>query len=223
LAADDGQLAGRLAGAEVQPYGDDGSTADIDELWIGLRRSIEIDHEEMEQHERVLRELVEQRNELVHGFPPGWQAAVAGDADAVIGDLYSQYQRAMDTLERLRGWAQVEEAALNEQAAFLASPQGQRGIEVALLRSRGAVALHRADRHDDMPGRHDVAGACTAAARRPTCSAARCAAAGSSRSSRPCDASSAASPRPRSAATPGCEPATLRARKSVPAITARVT
>lgn len=88
-----------------------------------------------------MKELVDRRNELVHHFLPRWQAAVGGDAEAALDWLDAQREAAVGMLDRLQGWARTVETARKEHAAFFASAEGARQMELMFLRSSRLVVM----------------------------------------------------------------------------------
>ncbi|MFT7773392.1 hypothetical protein [Roseateles sp.] len=136
-----GDLAGRLVDEVLQPASDETAPDAIEEAWFGFRFSVETDAQTAARHAAELKELVDRRNELVHHFLPRWQAAVAGDAELATTWLDVQREAAVAMLERLRGWAKTMETACKEQAALLASEEGQRQMELLFLRSSRLVVM----------------------------------------------------------------------------------
>jgi hypothetical protein len=136
-----GELAGKLVGTVLQPDEDDAAPDAIDEAWFGFRFMIETDTETVARHEAELKELIDRRNELVHHFLPRWQAAATGDSDTTLAWLDMQREAALAILERLQGWARTVETARREQAAFFASEEGQRQMELLFLRSTRLVVM----------------------------------------------------------------------------------
>jgi hypothetical protein len=136
-----GELAGKLTGT-ILTHNERDTTPDvIDEAWFGFRFTIESDAESVARQEAELKDLVDRRNELVHHFLPRWQAAVGGDAETALGWLDAQREAAVGMLNRLQGWARTVETARNEHAAFFASEEGQRQMELLLLRSSRLVVM----------------------------------------------------------------------------------
>jgi hypothetical protein len=136
-----GELAGKLVVTVLQADETDTTPGAIDEAWFGFRFTIETDTEAVARHEDELKELVGRRNELVHHFLPRWHAAWAGDAEAALTWLDMQRDAAVAMLDRLRGWARTVETTLKEQAAFLASEDGERQMELLFLRSSRLVVM----------------------------------------------------------------------------------
>ena len=136
-----GDLAGKLSGTVLFQDERDATPDAIDEAWFGFRFTIETDAESVTRHDAELKDLVDRRNELVHHFLPRWQAAVGGDAEAALVWLDAQREAAVGMLDRLQGWARTVETARKEHAAFLASEEGQRHLELLLLRSTRLVVM----------------------------------------------------------------------------------
>lgn len=136
-----GDLAGKLTGTVLVQDERDATPDTIDEAWFGFRFTIETDAESVARHEAELKELVDRRNELVHHFLPRWQAAVGGDAETALAWLDAQREAAVGMLDRLQGWARTVETARKEHAAFLASEEGARQMELMFLRSSRLVVM----------------------------------------------------------------------------------
>lgn len=136
-----GDLAGKLTGTVLMQDERDATPDAIDEAWFGFRFTIETDAESVARHEAELKELVDRRNELVHHFLPRWQAAVGGDAETALAWLDAQREAAVGMLDRLQGWARTVETARKEHAAFLASEDGQRQMDLLLLRNSRLVVM----------------------------------------------------------------------------------
>jgi hypothetical protein len=136
-----GDLAGKLTDTVLTQDERDTTPDTIDEAWFGFRFTIETDAESVVRHEAELKELVDRRNELVHHFLPRWQAAVGGDAEAALTWLDEQREVAVGMLDRLQGWARTMETARKEHAAFLASDEGARQMELLFLRSSRLVVM----------------------------------------------------------------------------------
>jgi hypothetical protein len=136
-----GDLAGKLTDTVLTPDEREATPDAIDEAWFGFRFTIETDAESVARHEAELRELVDRRNELVHHFLPRWQVALGGDADAALAWLDAQREVAAGMLDRLQGWASTLETGRKEHAAFLASGEGARQIELLFLRSTRLVVM----------------------------------------------------------------------------------
>lgn len=82
-----GELAGKLVDSVLQPQAEYESPDEIDEVWLGLRFSVDADAEFVDRHDQEMRALVDARNDLIHHFLPRWQLAVGGDADEQAEDV----------------------------------------------------------------------------------------------------------------------------------------
>ena len=136
-----GTLAGQLTEAILLQDESDATPQETEEAWFGFGFRIETDAESVARHEAELKELVDRRNELVHHFLPRWQAAVDGDAEAALDWLDAQREAAVGILDRLQGWARTLETARKEHAAYFASDEGQRQMELLFLRSSHLVVM----------------------------------------------------------------------------------
>ena len=136
-----GELAGKLASSVLQPQPEHNSPEDIDEVWFGFRFSVGADAEFVDRHDQEMRALVDARNDLVHHFLPRWQSAVDGDTESPLVYLDAQRGDAVRMLERLQGWAHSLEFGRKQLAAFWASPEGERQMELAFLQGSRLVAM----------------------------------------------------------------------------------
>ena len=136
-----GDLTGKLVDTVLQQVDIEDAAKASHEDWLGFRFKIEGDAEVIARHERELKELVDQRNELVHHFLPLWQKAVAGDAEATLSWLDAQRASAVATLDRLTVWARTLQTARQELTDFLASDEGERIMELGYLRSNRLVEM----------------------------------------------------------------------------------
>jgi hypothetical protein len=136
-----GDLAGKLTCTVLMQDERDATPDVIDEAWFGFRFTIETDAESVARHEAELKELVDRRNELVHHFLPRWQVAVEGDAETALAWLDAQREAAIGMLDRLQGWTRTVETARKEHAAFFASEEGARQMELLFLRSSRLVVM----------------------------------------------------------------------------------
>ena len=136
-----GELAGKLASGVLQPHAEFRSPDDIDEPWVGFRFSVGADAEFADRHDQEMRTLVDARNDLIHHFLPRWQSAVGGDTDGALTYLDAQRTDAVRMLERLQGWARSLALGRKQLAAFWASPEGERQMELAFLQASRLVAM----------------------------------------------------------------------------------
>lgn len=136
-----GELAGKLVSSVLQPQPEHESPEAIDEVWFGFRFSVGVDAEFVDRHDQEMRALVDARNDLIHHFLQRWQSAVNGDSDGALAYLDAQRADAMRMMERLQGWAHSLEVGRKQLAAFWASPEGERQMELAFLQGSRLVAM----------------------------------------------------------------------------------
>lgn len=138
-----GVSAGKLLSSVFQPQPERESPDEIDEAWFGFgfRFLIGADAAYVDRHDQEMRALVDARNDLIHHFLPRWQSAVNGDSDGALAYLDAQRADAVRMMERLQGWAHSLEAGRKQLAAFRASPEGERQMELAFLQGSRLVAL----------------------------------------------------------------------------------
>jgi hypothetical protein len=136
-----GELAGKLASSVLQQPPENELPEDIDEVWFGFRFTVGADAEFVDRHDQEMRALVDARNDLIHHFLPRWQSAVRGDIDSALTYLDAQRADAVRMLGRLQDWASSLEAGRKQLAAFWASPEGERQMELAFLQGSRLVAM----------------------------------------------------------------------------------
>jgi hypothetical protein len=136
-----GELAGKLVDTVLRAPAEDDTPDDIGEVWIGFRFSFGMDAEFVHRHDSEMRALVERRNELIHHFLPRWQSVHNGDAENALAYLDAQNDETLRMMERLKGWARSLDAGRRQVAEYCASPEGQREIELAFLRSTSLVVM----------------------------------------------------------------------------------
>ena len=136
-----GELAGKLVNNILQPPAEHESPDEIDEIWFGFRFSVGADAEFVDRHDQEMRALVDARNDLIHHFLPRWQSSVGGDTESALTYLDAQRAEAVRMMERLEGWARSLETGRKQLAAFWASPEGERQMELAFLQGSRLVAM----------------------------------------------------------------------------------
>jgi hypothetical protein len=136
-----GILAGTLKDSVLTPPPERVSPVEIDEIWIGMHFSIEVDAEFVDLHDREMRALVDTRNDLIHNFLPRWHNAVKTDTASALEYLDSQHAEAIRMMDRLREWVRSMEENRKQYVEFLASPEYERHFELAFLRGSRLVAL----------------------------------------------------------------------------------
>jgi hypothetical protein len=88
-----------------------------------------------------MRALLDARNDLIHHFLPRWSAAVVGDVETALAYLDTQRDDTFRMLDRLRGWVNAMEEGRKQLAAFWASPEGVRQMELGFLQNSRLVAM----------------------------------------------------------------------------------
>jgi hypothetical protein len=136
-----GILAGKLKDTVLTPPLEKPAPDDIDEPWIGMHFSMEVDAEFVDLHDREMQALVNARNDLIHHFLPRWHSAVQSGTERALEYLDGQNAEAMRMMARLREWVDSMEEARKQHAEFLASPEGEKHFELAFLRGSRLVAL----------------------------------------------------------------------------------
>jgi hypothetical protein len=136
-----GILAGKLKDTVLTSPPDKAGPDDIDEIWIGIRFSMEVEAEFVDLHDREMQALVEARNDLIHHFLPRWHSATQSGTASALEYLDAQNAEAMRMLGRLRGWVQSMEEVSKQHIEVLASPEGERQLELAFLRGSRLVGL----------------------------------------------------------------------------------
>lgn len=136
-----GELAGKLTSSVLQPQAEHEAPDEIDEAWFGFRFSVGADAEFSDRHDQEMRALVDARNDLIHHFLPRWQLAVGGDTESALAYLDAQRADAMQMIERLQGWVRSVETGRQQLAAFRASPELERQMELVFLQSSRLVVM----------------------------------------------------------------------------------
>lgn len=136
-----GDLAGKLVSGVLEPQDEHQTPDQIDEPWVGFRFSVGVDAEFVDRHDQEMRALVDARNDLIHHFPPRWQAAVDGDAEGALTYLDAQRAETVRMSERLQNWARSLALGRKLLADFMASPDGECCFELAFLQSTRLVAM----------------------------------------------------------------------------------
>ena len=136
-----GELAGRMVTHVLQAPPEHQTPDEISEPWVGFHFSVETDAQFIDQHDQEMRALVDARNDLIHHFLPRWYSAVDGDADAALAYLDAQRDETFRMLDRLRGWVTTMDEGRKQLAAFFASPEGARQMELGFLQGSHLVAI----------------------------------------------------------------------------------
>lgn len=139
-----GELAGQFAeeiladAGEVEPEHESG---DGKRAWIAFSIRIEAEAASNAEFRDGLRALVQERNDLVHHFGSRWDSKSIETTRELLLQLDEQRERLIPLFERIRAIVLSMQEGMREQAAFLASPEGQRPIEQQWLRQSPLVRL----------------------------------------------------------------------------------
>ena len=125
-----GELAGRMVTHVLQAPPEHQTPDEISEPWVGFHFSVETDAQFIDQQDQEMRALVDARNDLIHHFLPRWYSAVDGDAEAALAYLDAQRDETCRMLDRLKCWVTTMDEGRKQLAAFLASPEGERQLEL---------------------------------------------------------------------------------------------
>lgn len=136
-----GILAGKLKDTVLTSPPERAAPDDIDEIWIGIRFSMEVEAEFVDRHDQEMQALVDARNDLIHNFLPRWHSAVQSGTASALEYLDAQNAEAMRMMDRLREWVQSMDETRKQHVEFLASPEGEKHFEMAFLRGSRLVAL----------------------------------------------------------------------------------
>lgn len=136
-----GELAGKPVSSVLQTQAERTAPDEIEEPWFGFRFTVGADAEFVDHHDQEMQALVGARNDLIHHFLPRWQSAANGDTDSALQYLNAQRADALRMLERLQGWAESLKVGRQQAAAYLASAEGNRQMELAFLQGSRLVAL----------------------------------------------------------------------------------
>ncbi|PTQ79309.1 hypothetical protein C8R21_13021 [Nitrosospira multiformis] len=116
---------------------------DATQAWISFIFSITGDNDFMESQRADLELMVRERNDLVHHFLPRWHPGSLEQMTAASAYLDQQYEKVLPMLEHLKSVAKSMQQAKETVAAFLASNEGERMLELAWLQNSPLVALLR--------------------------------------------------------------------------------
>lgn len=136
-----GELAGSMAALVLQPPRQDWVPDEVAEPWIGFGFTFESDARFIDEHNREMRALVDARNDLIHHFLPRWNLSGAADIEAALAYLDAQRDDTFRMLDRLKGWVKSMEEGRRQLAAFMASPEGMRQMELEFLQASRLVAM----------------------------------------------------------------------------------
>lgn len=116
---------------------------DATQAWMSFIFSITGDNDFMESQRPDLELMVRERNDLVHHFLPRWHPNSLEHMTAASTYLDQQYEKVLPMFEHLKSVAKSMHQAQETVAAFLASNEGERMLELALLQSSPLVVLLR--------------------------------------------------------------------------------
>lgn len=136
-----GELAGKMVTHVLQAPPEHQTPDEITEPWIGFHFTVETNAQFIDQHDQEMRALVDARNDLIHHFLPRWDSAVDGDAETALAYLDAQRDETFRMLDRLKGWVKALDEGRRQLAAFWASPEGVRQMELGFLHCSHLVAM----------------------------------------------------------------------------------
>lgn len=136
-----GELAGKMVAQVFQAPPEHQTPDEIIEPWIGFYFTVETDAQFIDRHDQEMRALVEARNDLIHHFLPRWHSAVDGDVETALAYLDAQRDETFRMMDRLNGWVKALDEGRRQMAAFWASPESVRQMELGFLQSSHLVAM----------------------------------------------------------------------------------
>jgi len=136
-----GELAGRMVAQVFQALPEHQTPEEITEPWIGFHFTVETDAQFIDQHDQEMRALIDARNDLIHHFLPRWHSAVEGDVETALAYLDTQRDETFRMMDRLNGWVKALDEGRRQMAAFWASPESVRQMELGFLQSSQLVAM----------------------------------------------------------------------------------
>ena len=101
------------------------------------------DTEFVESIRRDLKLMTEERNDLVHHFLPRWKPNVSEKLEEALAYLDAQRDKVLPMHEHLRSTVQHLQESAVELAAFMATPEYEKQIELMCLQARPLVSLFR--------------------------------------------------------------------------------
>lgn len=136
-----GELAGRMVTHVLQAPPEHQEPDEVTEPWVGFRFTVQADAQFVDQHDQEMRALVNARNNLIHHFLARWNSAADGDTEKALAYLDAQRDETFRMLDRLRGWVAAMDEGRKQLAAFMASPESVRQMELGFLQSSRLVAM----------------------------------------------------------------------------------
>ena len=101
------------------------------------------DTEFVECIRRDLKLMTDERNDLVHHFLPRWTPDVSEKLDEALAYLDAQREKVLPMHEHLRSAVQHLQYSANELAAFIATPEYEKEVELMWLQASPLVSLFR--------------------------------------------------------------------------------
>ncbi len=137
-----GQVAGDVVQALFADTDPESTTPDaITEPWLSFSFRIETDPAVVEEWRKTLKELIDERNDLVHHLLSRWNFHDADSCRALAVRLDEQRLRIIREIEKYRAHAQaVKEMGMALQA-FFDSEEGKRQFDLASLQQSRLVAM----------------------------------------------------------------------------------
>ncbi len=138
-----GQVAGDIVRSLFADSDEHISTtpAEISEPWLGFSFRIELDPASVDEHRRVLKALIDERNDLVHHLCLRWNLEDRESCRALSQELDAQRGRIVRELERYREYAKCTTEMARELKAFIDSDHGKRHIDLAFLQQSRLAAV----------------------------------------------------------------------------------
>lgn len=136
-----GQLAGRFTEDVLADAGETQEPNAADEAWISVGFTISADSTFVEQHQVEMEAVVSARNDLIHHFLPRWNPASEVSTLAANDYLDAQRANALPMRDRMLSFARSMQVALKTHAAFMASPEVEKQLELAWLQQSRLVLM----------------------------------------------------------------------------------
>ncbi|SEN73718.1 hypothetical protein SAMN05216404_106235 [Nitrosospira multiformis] len=146
-----GKIQARTMGELIKQYGGEVSHAgeltkeqkEVTQAWMSYTFTIASNNDFMESQRSDLELMVRERNDLVHHFLPRWHPDSLEHMTAASAYLDQQYEKVLPMFEHLKSVAKSMQQAQETLAAFLASNEGERLLELDWLQNSPLVALLR--------------------------------------------------------------------------------
>lgn len=136
-----GQVGGQVLDALYGVSNSESSAPDaISEPWLAFSFRIDADPASGEASRNALKELIRERNDLVHHLLSRWNLREPESSRALSVELDEQRSRIVHEIERYRAYANGLKEIASELRAFIDSDEGKRFFDLVALQQSRLVA-----------------------------------------------------------------------------------